>query len=57
MKRMLSKREENEYYDDKATCGRERAFFIAKRQARSVEETKITRLSIFLRTIQFISEE
>ena len=33
MKRMLSKREENEYYDDKATCGRERAFLIAKRQA------------------------
>ena len=30
---MLSKREENEYYDDKATCRRERAFLIAKRQA------------------------
>ena len=70
---MLSKREENEYYDDKATCGRERAFLIAKRQAclpfssirlashtyaRSVGETKIARgLSIFLRTIQLISEE
>ena len=33
MKRMVSKREENEYYDDKATCGRERVVLIAKRQA------------------------
>ena len=30
MKRMLSKRDENDYYDVKATCGRERAFLIAK---------------------------
>ena len=32
MKQMLSKREENKY-DDKATCGKEQAFLIAKRQA------------------------
>ena len=30
MKRMLSKKKENNCYDGKATCGRERAFLIAK---------------------------
>ena len=30
---MLSKMKKNKYYDDKATCGKERAFLIAKRQA------------------------
>ena len=33
MKRMLAKRKENKCYDDKATCGEERRFQIAKRQA------------------------
>ena len=29
---MLSKKKEKKYCDDKATCGRERAFLIVKRQ-------------------------
>ena len=33
MKRMLSKKKQTKYYDDKANYSRERAFLIAKRQA------------------------
>ena len=35
MMRILSTRNENRYYDDKATCGREQAFIIAKREVNS----------------------
>ena len=35
MMRILSTRNENKYYDDKATCGREQAFIIAKREVNS----------------------
>ena len=36
MMRILSTRNENKYYDDKATCGREQAFIIAKREVNSL---------------------
>ena len=35
MMRILSARNENKYYDDKATYGREQAFIIAKREVNS----------------------
>ena len=35
MTRILSTRNENKYYDDKTTCGREQAFIIAKREVNS----------------------
>ena len=34
MKRMLSKKKQTKYYDDKATYSRKRAFLVAKWQAR-----------------------
>ena len=35
MMRILSTRNENKYCDDKATCGREQAFIIAKWEVNS----------------------
>ena len=50
MKRMLSKRKKNKYYDDKAACGKERAFLIAKRQARLPSSSiRLTALHILMR--------